>query len=350
MRETDLGRYQMLWDCPYCETPKLLGLTHRHCPSCGAAQDPSRRYFPSDEDKVAVEDHKYTGADKVCPSCSAPSGSLATHCGACGSPLDEAKSAATRQSQTAGADGFQADSATNAEREHKAARAPAPVAPPPKKKSRLGCLILVGLALVGLAAVCMLSMFWKKDATLEVTGHTWQRTISIERYEEATDSAWCDAVPSGADITDRKQEKRSTNKVADGEDCKTKRTDNGDGTFSEKEECHPRYKEEPVYDDKCYYNVLKWVKLRDATESARALTPAPHWASIQVDSCRVEGCTREGSRTETYTLTLRDADGEDYRCDLPEKTWRGFAEGSKWTGQISVIGSSVDCSALQAAR
>ena len=29
--------YEMLWDCTQCGTTGLLGTTHRHCPSCGAA-------------------------------------------------------------------------------------------------------------------------------------------------------------------------------------------------------------------------------------------------------------------------------------------------------------------------
>ena len=32
--------YEMMWDCPYCGTKHLLGLTHRHCPNCGAARSP----------------------------------------------------------------------------------------------------------------------------------------------------------------------------------------------------------------------------------------------------------------------------------------------------------------------
>src|SRR5688572_28230933 len=39
--------FQMLWDCRFCGTSKLLGLDHRHCPNCGAAQDPEWRYFPA---------------------------------------------------------------------------------------------------------------------------------------------------------------------------------------------------------------------------------------------------------------------------------------------------------------
>ena len=58
--------YEMLWNCGACGSEKLLGVTHRHCPNCGAAQEASRRYFPSDEEKVAVADHRYTGVDHQC--------------------------------------------------------------------------------------------------------------------------------------------------------------------------------------------------------------------------------------------------------------------------------------------
>ena len=66
--DTGHKHYEMLWDCAYCATPKLLGKSHRHCPKCGAPQDPERRYFPADSEKVAVEDHVPVGglAGAVC--------------------------------------------------------------------------------------------------------------------------------------------------------------------------------------------------------------------------------------------------------------------------------------------
>ncbi len=39
--------YEMLWDCKYCGQRKNLGLSHRHCPNCGAPQDPAARYYPT---------------------------------------------------------------------------------------------------------------------------------------------------------------------------------------------------------------------------------------------------------------------------------------------------------------
>src|SRR5688572_6267321 len=81
--------YEMVWDCRYCGAQKLLGLTHRHCPNCGAAQDPTARYFPADDEKVAVENHVYVGADMQCRYCDAASSTRAHNCGRCGAALGE---------------------------------------------------------------------------------------------------------------------------------------------------------------------------------------------------------------------------------------------------------------------
>ena len=61
--------YEMFWDCASCGTSRLLGKSHRHCPACGAPQDPARRYFPAESEKVAVHDHRFVGVDRVCSAC-----------------------------------------------------------------------------------------------------------------------------------------------------------------------------------------------------------------------------------------------------------------------------------------
>ena len=56
MEET---HYEMLWDCEYCGTDKLLGVSQKFCPNCGSAQNAEKRYFPKDDEKVAVADHDH---------------------------------------------------------------------------------------------------------------------------------------------------------------------------------------------------------------------------------------------------------------------------------------------------
>lgn len=346
-QKRDLGTYQMLWDCPRCDTPKLLGLTHRHCPSCGAPQDPTRRYFPSEEDKVAVEDHRYTGADKVCPNCETPNGAAATFCGNCGSPLDEAKEAARVTERAA-----QAGQGQSVDAEKKAARRAALAATAaPKKKSGCGFAVVAGLVVAAIAVFALVATFWTREAALEVTGHTWSRAIAIEAFGPQSDSAWCDAVPSGAYDVSRSEKQRGTNKVEDGQTCATKQVDNGDGTFNEVEECKPKYREEPVYDDWCLYTVDRWAKVREAAAAGNSVNDAPRWPEVKLareGSC--VGCERAGGKSETYTVRLKAADGEAHTCTLPESRWKSMAVGSRWKGEVRVMTGGLDCGELKPAQ
>src|SRR6185369_3264457 len=125
--------YQMLWDCTYCNQKKLLGLSHRFCANCGAPQNAALRYYPSDAEKVAVEDHHYAGADMGCPACQHYNSRLANNCVNCGGPLAGGKEAAMRQAQVAAAGvAFQGETALDARRELAGAPgAPMPGAPMP---------------------------------------------------------------------------------------------------------------------------------------------------------------------------------------------------------------------------
>ena len=54
MAESSGGIFEMLWDCGFCGTGQLLGKTNRYCPSCGAPQDETKRYFPPPGKEVAA--------------------------------------------------------------------------------------------------------------------------------------------------------------------------------------------------------------------------------------------------------------------------------------------------------
>ncbi len=354
MSETDLGTYQMLWDCPYCGSAKLLGKTHRHCPACGAAQDPERRYFPSDEDKVTVEDHEFTGADRKCPACSTPMAAAATHCAGCGSAMDGSAAVETRADQVhasgTAAAGESVQDAVDEMRASAAAAEEGPPEPPPKKKkSKVGCVIgCVVLALVlAVIAVVLVVVLWKRESSIQVAGHTWERTIEVEEYRSVKDEDWCDEMPSAAHDVTRSKEVRSHKKVADGEDCSVRRKDQGDGTFKEVEECKTRYREEPVYDQKCKYTVERWKHDRTAKETGLSLADSPSWPSVKLSKTGTcIGCEREGSRDERYTVHFASDEGEDLECDLPLSSWSGYETGSRWTGKVGVVTGKLDCDSL----
>ncbi len=339
--------YEMLWDCPYCSAKKLLGKSHRHCPNCGAPQDPSTRYFPPESEKVAVEDHVYVGVDLVCRGCQTPNSRAAKHCGNCGGPLEEGKDVAVRSDVVAPI-GAQVGAAS-------------PQMPPAAgpqvaaKKGRgllyallaVGALVVMGLVLATVAAL------WTKQAGFVVAGHTWTREIPIEEYRAVRESAWCDKMPSEAMAVNRHREKRGTEKVQAGEDCSMRKVDNGDGTYKEKRECQPRYKEEPVYADKCDFTLNQWRPERKVSASGASVADTPKWPEIvpplRAGTC--VGCEREGKRVEVFSVRLKDRTTQkESGCDLPFEKWGAFKPGTAWTGNVSVLTGGLDCDSLKASN
>jgi len=357
MRQEELGTYEMLWDCTRCGTPKLLGIQHRHCPACGGPQDPDARYFPPEEEKIAVEDHMYQGADRVCSACTTANAGLAKFCVGCGSPLDgDAKEANARgDQQVETGQGFAAETAADALAESRARRAASRAeqtqAPKPAGMSRglkIG-LIVGGIALVIVVAISVL-FFWKREATVTVKGHAWARSVEIEVFDEVKDSAWCDDKPRGARRVTKKQEKRSTKQIPDGETCVKKRKDNRDGTFKEVKECKPKYRDEPVYADKCYFYVDKWVTKRTPEASASDKISEPKWPEVELKKAGTcKGCEREGQRHETYTLHFVDEAGERYECGVERTLWDQAEIGSKWKAEVGVVTTSLDCDSFSPA-
>lgn len=351
--------YEMMWDCGACGTPKLLAKSHRHCPTCGSPQDAEWRYFPPEDEKVAVEDHQFVGADRVCDACSTPCSASSTFCPGCGADLDGAQAAVTRQDQVA-AEGqsFSSDDAEQARVEHKERKKTernvkmAVHEPPPSSGSKKGLILGVLGGGVFLAfLVCLGAFFFiKKDVSLVNTSHSWERSIQIEEQKTVTKSAWQDEVPRKGKVVSCSSAKRSTKKVADGETCKTRRKDNGDGTYSEKQECKTKYRSEPVYDDKCKYKIDEWVSTRKVKAAGKSFKDDPHWPTVDLrrkGDC--VGCEREGKRSEVYTLTFKNSkSGDKLACDTSLKRWKKVKPKSKWKGQVRMAdGGGLDCDDLQ---
>lgn len=318
------GTYEMQWDCEYCGTGKLLGLTHRFCPNCGAAQNPDKRYFPAEKDKVAVKDHVYSGADKICPACSNPNGAKAGFCSQCGSPLSEAVSAKLHEDKPA---------------------APKPAGnQTPSKKTGIKWLIITLAVLTGIAA---LLIFWTTEVALSVTGHSWEREIKIENYGPRSESAWCDQMPGDAYQVEKRREERSKRKIPDGETCRTERTDQGDGTYREVNKCVPKYRYEPVYDDRCYFSVDRWAYARSV--KAEGKNKEPYWPKFSLKREGVcKGCERAGDKKEALFLHLEDSKNVKlYTCEVQNALWQSAQIKSHWQMEVGAITGGARCGSLQ---
>lgn len=319
-RVYDAGIYQMLWDCAYCGTDKLLGLNHRFCPNCGAPQDTTRRYFPSEEDMVAVENHTFVGADVICPACETANAAKAEFCQQCGSPLTDGARAKLKQ------------------------QTPPKPAPSRGMSQRTLFTILGGVA--ALIVVAIVLMTWTRDTTVAVTAHAWEREIRIEDFAPRSRGDWCDSMPGDAYRVSRSERQRGTRQVPDGETCTFRNVDRGDGTFRREEVCTTNYRSEPVYDTYCNYTVDRWEYARSAETAGADRNPV--WANVRLGSDE-----REAGRNADYFLELRSEDrneDNDYRCEVDESLWTQADEGSRWTLAVGAVAGEARCNSLEPAQ
>lgn len=340
----------MIWNCKYCGSKNLPAKTHKFCPTCGAAQDPATRRFPSDEEKVAVQDYVARGADLICASCSTPNHGDAQFCQQCGAPLENATRAQTVASESRSErEAFKAGAERDVEKERfeSEMKRVGVMSDGAKRSNRV--LYIIGAVVAVIIILIGVTLFWKREAGAYVTGHEWERSIAIESLVQVDSSAWCDSMPSDAYSVTSRREQRSTNRVRDGETCEVERVDQGDGTFRERRVCSPTYREEPVYDDRCYFTVDRWQETRTVDASGMSLGDAPVWPNVSLArSGTCIGCEREGGREEHYRLVLRA--GEDVvRCDVPFDVWQNAGLESTWTLQFSVVTGQPDCGSLQPA-
>jgi ribosomal protein L37E len=324
--QRDLGTYEMLWDCRFCGAAAMPAKTHQFCPSCGAAQDPKTRRFPTDAEKRAVENYVPKGADVVCRFCSTPNAADSKFCQQCGASLEGAQTAA-RQADAISKDGRTFESTAQA----------APASPPPASKKGVNWVII---AMIAAALLCvgivLLATFWNQTAAAVVTAHRWSREIIVESLLPTDESAWCDATPADAYNISSRREQRDTRQVPDGETCQLRRIDNGDGTFTEREECQPRYRDEPVYDDRCYFTVDRWAYLRSVETQGEGAISTPTWGQVSFAQTSGVGAEREGGRAEVYVISLRVGE-ETFECEVDFETWQAASLESVWQMEVNML-------------
>lgn len=317
--------YEMLWDCEFCASRKLLGKTHRFCPACGAPQNPEKRYFPPESEKIAVADHEFFGADRICAACKVSSSAKVKFCGGCGSPME----------------GSQAVKLVGA-------TPPAvPSLPEPVRNSIGGKIFAAGLLAVAVLAALFLRT---KPVVLTVSGHSWAREVAIEKYGSVRESGWCDSMPQNARGVLRSSKERSKKQVEDGQDCRPVKKDRGDGTYAETSDCAPRLKEVPVYDDHCEYSTEKWFAARKENSSGSGLSPEPVWPEYRlVRGGECLGCERLASKSETYTVLLKE-EGREYPCVFKtQDQWTVLTPGSRWRAEKRAMTGGLLCDKLSRA-
>lgn len=102
-----------------------------------------------------------------------------------------------------------------------------------------GCAGLLGLAAVAVPGLGLVAISWREPAGIVETGHAWERSIAVETLIEEKKEAWEHEIPEDATRGACRKEQRDTRSIKTGEQCSTRRHDNGDGSFSKTRRCTP---------------------------------------------------------------------------------------------------------------
>ncbi|MBX3154409.1 MAG: hypothetical protein KF773_00290 [Deltaproteobacteria bacterium] len=316
-RVESAGFYEMLWDCDHCDTKGLLGKSQRHCPECGAKQNPDKRYFPKEGDAIKeVVGHKYEGADRVCPACSAAIGALGKNCTNCGSPLDG----------SAHVKGVSE-----------------PLKPIPVKKFPWLKVILIVLAIALFIFLIWFFFLRTKTGDVTVAGHRWERVITIEKFGVFQEDCWGNnCAPSGAEDERCRMEDHGTKQVQDGEDCREERVDKKDGTFEKVKKCKPKYRSEPTQEKHCTFSIRKWKEDGEA-KSSGTMDKKREWPNAPAADTKASiGARREKARAEKLILEFQGGDS----CVVSEDKWTKHKDGAKLTVTMKARSEAVQCDSI----
>lgn len=209
-------------------------------------------------------------------------------------------------------------------------------------------------------------LFDTHQVEAEVTGFSWQRSITIEEERTFIEEDW--DVPFDGRLISQSRRIRYYEDVLDHYEtvpqqvcvnvqvgtesysCGTISRDLGNGYFETETEycdravytteCHteysqePVYRQEPVYDTYYRYEIDRWVT--DRTERASGTDRDPYWPDFWVGIGE-----REGHRSESYFVhfTALDPEEEDPSpYSVSQSRWQAFRIGERYTLEVNRMG------------
>jgi len=211
-------------------------------------------------------------------------------------------------------------------------------------------IVLVGSGVVFAALVVGLVVFLlagSRGKSFEIATHEWRREIPIETLTTLDESEWCNRMPSDATKVSRHRELRDTRQIRDGETCSNVRVEEG-GRTTTRRECTERWRDEPIYDDRCSFTVNRWRTAR--TESASGpRSQEPRWPPVKLETAgQGPGAEREGPGKERYVVVVVDTKDAKTECDLDRAHWAGLPAAGRLDGSVAPLTGKLDCASLKA--
>lgn len=349
--------YEGLWDCPTCGTKGNRGPETR-CPNCAAPRPKNVRfYLPTDAEQIddkSRQEEALSGADWICGHCSNQNKAKEKICSACGNPRDESSEDVDLQERSYQKREVPRDSFAPERTQHPLEQQRAIG----KTRSRgWGRKIMIA-ALVIFGGIFLLRSL-PKSITVEVVGFQWERQIQMLHNEAVQKEAW--NKPSGAFDVKSFRAIRSYKQVFRGYETRTRnvrvkvgeeryvcgKIDKGNGYFVDKYCTRPIYENRteeyqekvydqvPVYDTKYRFKIMEWVahdrnRLKEGGQNQEARWPVPPQKSDAQN-------WKEGNRSASYSITVREDDGDQHQHKVGERFWEGLNPGQNLKAKKSRI-------------
>ena len=350
-----------LWDCEYCDTKAIKG-RHRECPNCGKVRDANTKfYLPKSRNYVPESEAKSINRnpDWVCEYCGEQLNSdNDKFCKSCGSPREnegsnyfeyrEKKKAKKKNLYDNGNENVLAEERETAGDNQKIAKTSDYQGFNSYAKNKKGSngfinwkvIISILLCVVTIAGLVYLFIPKEKEVTILELG--WERTIAIEEYKTFDESSW--TLPAGARLKYSQSEFHHYDKVLDHYETKTRQVqkerivgyeeyvagvkDLGNGYFEEITATRPIYEtyyeneeyqeavyiDVPIYQTKYYYEIDRWIHVRDIKTSE--MNKEPYWGEFILKDNE-----RKGRKNEVYLAKTIDRNGKQYTMYFDYLVW-----------------------------
>lgn len=371
------------WDCQYCGKKKIDGLVDE-CPGCGKHKPEGTSYYMGDpnnkndilsesqlnEAHIDISECDGEHREWVCHYCNQTNNWQDDICVSCGAPREDKKQDNEWKCEACGAMnplhtrtclkcGTERASAAENRSEDIVQDNNNDVTNSTTSWIEKSTLVTFGLVFLSLLILYILAFVPIKKNIITVTGIKWERQVTIENYEEVSESGW--SKPDDAYNVTSKTEYRCTRQVPDhvetryntetyevldGYDTHTSYSDNGNGTFSEETYETPRYRtetrevpyfktiyrDERVYDNYYSYNVMKWVTGK--TYSTKGTDHKPYYSTEYT----LTKNQRDKIRYEKYTVEFTDDNKKVTEKEMPYAKWKEINVGDTYQTTSTLFG------------
>lgn len=351
-----MALYEKFWDCPACGTKGISALRKLKCPNCGHTKSPQDKEHRSnieitDEDGIALA---RGGPHWTCSSCGSVNLDKYTMCTSCNNPREKSdKANRIVELGSTPPPAYQppdpAEQWYQPEREEPHETEPKPTYQryqTPTNYDSVGnwlsglpwLYIIIGLVVVIGIITLGWAIFHTVDVQAQVTGFSWSRDVTIERYRTVHESGWShpsDAYNLRSEMRIRSYEpiyETRTKVVHHSQTCYRDLGNGAEQSYDCSYDTTETYQEtigqRPVYDTWYEYDLDTWCYERTAHAGGNDKEKV-NWPQFELylDGQTVIGAERVGGRSETYSVHFRSEGKkgpEDYVYSTSQDDWMKY--------------------------